>query len=107
MSFRPKPAFTQQVSPKSEEYALKLFRLRSLRCLARPCERQRGGVIVRIALFVLGLAAATAFGAHWYVHQRPLPMTADRIEFRVPAGAGVRAIAQSAQAAGIGKGGRS
>jgi UPF0755 protein len=59
-------------------------------------------VIVRIALFVLGLAAVTAFGAHWYVHKRPLPMTADRIEFRVPAGAGVRAIAQSAQAAGIG-----
>jgi UPF0755 protein len=72
--------------------------LRPLRCLA--C--QRGGVIVKIALFVLGLAAATAFGAHWYVHQRPLPMAADRIEFRVPAGAGVRAIAQSAQAAGIG-----
>jgi len=57
---------------------------------------------VKLALFVLGLAAATAFGAHWYVHQRPLPMTSDRIEFRVPAGAGVRAIAQSARAAGIG-----
>ena len=57
---------------------------------------------MKLALFVLGLAAATAFGAHWYVHQRPLPMTSDRIEFRVPAGAGVRAIAQSARAAGIG-----
>jgi len=51
---------------------------------------------------VLGLAAATAFGAHWYIYQRPLPMTADRIEFNVPAGAGVRAIAQGLQAAGIG-----
>lgn len=76
--------------------------LRSLRCIDYPRERQRGGVIVKLALFVLGLAAATAFGAHWYVHQRPLPMTSDRIEFRVPAGAGVRAIAQSARAAGIG-----
>jgi UPF0755 protein len=57
---------------------------------------------VRIALLVLGLAVVAAFGAHWYVYQRPLPMTSDRIEFRVPAGAGVRAIAQSAQAAGIG-----
>jgi UPF0755 protein len=76
--------------------------LRSLRCIDYPRERQRGGVIVKLALFVLGLAAVTAFGAHWYVHQRPLPMTSDRIEFRVPAGAGVRAIAQSARAAGIG-----
>jgi len=76
--------------------------LRSLRCLAYPRERQRGGVIVKVALLALGLAAVAAFGARWYVHQRPLPMTADRIEFRVPAGAGVRAIAQSAQEAGIG-----
>ncbi|HET9025026.1 MAG TPA: endolytic transglycosylase MltG [Burkholderiaceae bacterium] len=58
--------------------------------------------MVKVALLVLGLAVAAAFGAYWYVVQRPLPMTAERIEFRVPAGAGVRAIAQSAQAAGIG-----
>jgi len=59
-------------------------------------------VIVKVALMALGLAVVAAIGAHWYVNQRPLPMTSDRIEFRVPAGAGVRAIAQSAQAAGIG-----
>jgi UPF0755 protein len=59
-------------------------------------------VIVKIALLVFGLAVVGVFGAHWYVYQRPLPMISDRIEFRVPAGAGVRAIAQSAQAAGVG-----
>jgi len=50
-------------------------------------------------LFVVVIAAV--LGARWYVVQRPLPMAADRIEFRVPSGAGVRSIAQIAQAAGI------
>jgi UPF0755 protein len=59
-------------------------------------------VILWTALAVLGVAVAAAFGARWYVNQRPLPMTADRIEFRVPAGAGVRSIAQIAQTAGVG-----
>ncbi|MGZ8255892.1 MAG: endolytic transglycosylase MltG, partial [Burkholderiaceae bacterium] len=54
-----------------------------------------------IALLLLGLAMAAAFGVRWYVYQRPLPMTSDRVEFRVPSGAGVRAIAQIAQAAGV------
>ena len=75
--------------------------LRSLRSLRRAHERERGGVILWIALLVLGLAVAAALGARWYVYQRPLPMTSDRIEFRVPAGAGVRAIAQIAQSAGV------
>jgi UPF0755 protein len=61
----------------------------------------RSRLALLVFVLVAGLAAA-AYGAHWYVHQRPLPMTADRIEFRVPAGAGVRAIAQGAQGAGIG-----
>jgi UPF0755 protein len=76
--------------------------LRSLRSLRRRRERQRGGAVLAIALVALGLALAGALAARWYVYQRPLPMTADRIELRVPSGAGVRAIAQAAQAAGIG-----
>jgi UPF0755 protein len=58
-------------------------------------------VFLWIALLVLGLAVAAALGARWYVYQRPLPMTSDRVEFRVPSGAGVRAIAQIAQSAGV------
>ena len=75
--------------------------LRSLRSYRRPPERQRGGVFLWLTLLVLGLAVAAALGARWYVYQRPLPMTSDRIEFRVPSGAGVRAIAQIAQSAGV------
>jgi hypothetical protein len=33
--------------------------------------RQRGGVILKVALLALGLAVVAAFGARWYVHQRP------------------------------------
>jgi UPF0755 protein len=73
--------------------------LRSLRSYRRP---QRGGAILWIALAVLGVAVAAALGARWYVQQRPLPMASDRVEFRVPAGAGVRSIAQIAQSAGVG-----
>jgi UPF0755 protein len=54
-----------------------------------------------VAVLVLACAAgAYAFG-RWYVFERPLPMGADRIEFRVKPGASVRGIAQSAQAAGL------
>lgn len=58
-------------------------------------------MVLRVALFVLGLGVAAALGARWYVYQRPLPLRSDRIEFRVPSGAGVRTIAQIAQAAGV------
>jgi UPF0755 protein len=51
---------------------------------------------------VFALVAALALGTRWYVHQRPLPMSSDRVEFRVPAGSGVRAIAQIAREAGVG-----
>jgi UPF0755 protein len=63
---------------------------------------QRGGVVVRIALLLVVLTLAGGLTARWYVYQRPLPMSSDRVEFRVPAGAGVRAIAQIAQSAGVG-----
>jgi peptidoglycan lytic transglycosylase G len=76
--------------------------LRSLRSVRRLPERQRGRAFLWIALLVLGLGAAAFLGARWYVQQRPLPMTSDRVVFHVPAGAGVRAIAQIAQAAGVG-----
>ena len=76
--------------------------LRSLRSLRHRRGRQHGGAVLAIALLALGLAVVGALAARWYVYQRPLPMTADRIEFRVPSGAGVRAIALAARAAGIG-----
>jgi UPF0755 protein len=76
--------------------------LRSPRGHGRAHRPQHGGAILWIALVLLGLAAATVLGARWYVLQRPLPMTSDRVEFRVPAGAGVRSIAQIAQSAGVG-----
>jgi UPF0755 protein len=76
--------------------------LRSPRGHGRAYRPQHGGAILWIALVLLGLAAATVLGARWYVLQRPLPMTSDRVEFRVPAGAGVRSIAQIAQSAGVG-----
>jgi UPF0755 protein len=62
---------------------------------------QRGGVAVRIAL-LLAIAVVGGLTARWYVYQRPLPMNSDRIEFHVPAGASVRAIAQIVQSAGVG-----
>jgi len=73
--------------------------LRSLRRCSRL--RERGRVAVTIALLVVAVAVAAVLGARWYVYKRPLPMTADRVEFHVPQGAGVRAIAQAAQAAGV------
>jgi UPF0755 protein len=62
---------------------------------------QRGRALVAIALLFVVLGVAMLLGARWYVYQRPLPMNADRIEFRVPPGTGVRGIAQLARAAGI------
>jgi UPF0755 protein len=52
-------------------------------------------------LLALGAAVAAWLALRWYVHQRPLPMNADRIEFKVAPGASVRGIAQTARAAGI------
>ena len=72
--------------------------LRSLRCLSRRASAQRGRALVAIALLLVVLGVAAFLGARWYVYQRPLPMSADRIEFRVPPGTGVRGIAQLARA---------
>jgi UPF0755 protein len=52
-------------------------------------------------LLALGAAAAAGLAIGWYVDQRPVPMSDDRIEFKVPPGASVRGIAQAARAAGI------
>jgi UPF0755 protein len=38
----------------------------------------------------------------WYVHDRPLPLAADIVVFRVTPGMSVRGIAQAARAAGVG-----
>lgn len=62
----------------------------------------RGRVLVALALVLAALAVAGAFAARWYIAERALPMSADRIEFRVPPGAGVRAIAQIVRNAGVG-----
>ena len=80
-----------------------MISLRSRRSFSsRSPDRQSGAAVVVIALLTLALAVVAFYGARWYVYQRPLPMSADRIEFRVPAGAGVRSIAQIAQTAGVG-----
>ena len=52
-------------------------------------------------LLALGAAAVAWLAIRWYVDQRPLQMSADRIEFKVLPGSSVRGIAQSARAAGI------
>jgi UPF0755 protein len=52
-------------------------------------------------LLALGAVAAAWLALRWYVDQRPLQMSADRIEFKVPPGASVRGIAQAARAAGV------
>ncbi len=54
-----------------------------------------------VAVLALACAAGAFTLGRWYVYSRPLPMSADRIEFRVKPGASVRGIAQSAQAAGL------
>ena len=54
-----------------------------------------------LALLALVCAAGAYALGRCYVYARPLPMSADRIEFRVKPGASVRGIAQSAQAAGL------
>jgi UPF0755 protein len=48
---------------------------------------------------LLGLVAAAAW---WYYALRPLPLEAQSVELRVPAGASARAIAQQAREAGVG-----
>ena len=53
------------------------------------------------AVVVLLLGAAAALGVRWYVHERPLPMNADTVEFRVKPGTSARGVAQAARAAGL------
>ncbi|HQR21651.1 MAG TPA: endolytic transglycosylase MltG [Burkholderiaceae bacterium] len=52
------------------------------------------------AVVVLALVAAW-MGGRWYVNERPLPMRADRAEFRVAPGSSARAVAQSVRDAGV------
>lgn len=55
--------------------------------------------LILVALLLLGLGAGATW---WYYALRPLPLTAQRVEVRVPAGASARAIAQQAREAGVG-----
>ena len=52
-------------------------------------------VLIGLALIVAGLVG------RWYLFERPLALSAERVEFRVVAGSSVRAIARAAQTAGI------
>lgn len=52
-------------------------------------------VLIGLALVVAGLVG------RWYLFERPLALSAERVEFRVVAGSSVRAIARAAQTAGI------
>lgn len=67
----------------------------------RTPTRVAGRLLVSF-IAVLLAAVALGIGAIWYVTERPLPMTAEIVEFRVTPGMSVRAIAQAARAAGIG-----
>ncbi len=64
-------------------------------------KRSRARGWVSVALFTGMLLCAAGLVGRWYLFVRPLPMGAERVEFRVPAGSSVRGIAQAAQAAGI------
>ncbi|MEP6609675.1 MAG: endolytic transglycosylase MltG [Burkholderiaceae bacterium] len=65
-------------------------------------KRSVASIWVGIALTAAIVLIATALVGHWYVFQRPLQFTENYVEFRVAPGNSVRAIAQSARAAGIG-----
>lgn len=55
--------------------------------------------LILVAFALLGLGAAATW---WYYALRPLPLSSERVEFRVPAGASARAVAQQAREAGVG-----
>lgn len=55
--------------------------------------------LILVIFALLGLGAAATW---WYYALRPLPLNSERVEFRVPAGASARAIAQQAREAGVG-----
>jgi UPF0755 protein len=50
---------------------------------------------------LLLIVAAGALAWAWHVYERPLPMAAERVEFRIASGATARSIARQLQAAGI------
>ncbi|HYM46869.1 MAG TPA: endolytic transglycosylase MltG [Burkholderiaceae bacterium] len=58
-------------------------------------------VWVSFALFAAIALVVGGLVGRWYLFERPLPLNAERIEFRVAAGSSVRAIAQAAQVAGV------
>lgn len=64
-------------------------------------KRSRKRVWISVVVFVGLLLAVTGLGGRWYLFERPLSLSADRVEFRVLAGSSVRTIARAAQAAGI------
>lgn len=64
-------------------------------------KRSRARVWVGVVVFAgLALVVAGLVG-RWYLFERALPLSAEKVEFRVLAGSSVRAIARAAQAAGV------
>jgi UPF0755 protein len=68
----------------------------------RPIKkRNRARFWVSLVLVTGIVLVACGLVGRWYLFERPLPMSTERVELRVPAGSSVRGIAQAAQAAGI------
>ena len=61
--------------------------------------------VMRILKFIVALfsiASATAGAGYYWLSTQPLQMSAERIEFRVPSGVGLRRVAQVVEQSGIG-----
>lgn len=56
--------------------------------------------LIGLAVFLLA-AAAAAYGVWWWVMERPVPMTAERVDYVVEAGSGPKAMARTMKEAGI------
>jgi len=63
--------------------------------------RARSRAVTLAAVLLLALAVAIIMGARWYAYERPLPMSADVVDFRVQPGSSARGIAQAASTAGV------
>jgi len=59
----------------------------------------RRALLLLFALLLLVAAGVSAWA--WHAYERPLPMRAERVEFRIAPGATARSIARQLQAAGI------
>jgi len=63
--------------------------------------RARTRPLTLAVVLLLALIVIVVMGARWYAYERPLPMSADVLDFRVQPGSSARGIAQAAGAAGV------